>query len=565
MQSKWLVELTRKELKRGIKRPRNYEVESKLSIETSAPMGNKMMNLGRSKQLAKSARMKRKEIVQLNRSRRRTRIHTQSERRSEDNDSGGSKIWNFGGPTCICQHCHAIMWHGEKPIHSKGASFGLLCCKQGRVTLPPLKEPPSYLASLLAVDGGKSSANYQQNIRSYNSMFALTSMGGSVDKNINKGRGPYVFRLKGQNYHHIGTLLPQEGDKPRFQQLYIYDTKNEIHNRLQVSRSGECSAPLDESIITGLVTMLNENNTLVQSFRMARDRFEGHEYHNLTLRLIDNREQDGRECNMPSASDIAALIVKDPAEGSHRRDIVLEYKDMRPKRIPELHPKFMAMQYPLLFPYGEDGFRPGIRYRANGARNGKKYITMREYYAYRLQQRSDQSMLMLMCGNLSMQFLVDVYACIEQSRLDWIRKNQGALRTELFSGLRDAIVKGDTRTEQVGRRILLPASFGGSPRCKEQNYQDAMAICRWAGYPDLFVTFTCNPKWPEIQCMLDEVGNQQKPAARPDIVVRVFMLKLKELMTDIKQRRHFGKTKASKYRKTHQINNTLKCNMLFYL
>jgi hypothetical protein len=170
---------------------------------------------------------------------------------------------------------------------------------------------------------------------------------------------------------------------------------------------------------------------------------------------------------MPSASEIAALIVKDPAEGSNRRDIILEYKDMRPKRISELHPKFMAMQYPLLFPYGEDGFRPGIRYKENGARNGKKYITMLEYYAYRLQQRSDQSMLMLMCGNLSMQFLVDVYACIEQSRLDWIRSNQGALRTELFSGLRDAIVKGDTRTEQVGRRILLPASFRGSPRCKE--------------------------------------------------------------------------------------------------
>ena len=101
MQSKWLVELTRtsgitrNELKRGIKRPRNYEAERKLSIGTSAPMGNKMMNLGQSKQLAKSARMKRKEIVQLKRSRRRTRIHTHNKsERSEDNDSSASKIWN---------------------------------------------------------------------------------------------------------------------------------------------------------------------------------------------------------------------------------------------------------------------------------------------------------------------------------------------------------------------------------------------------------------------------------------------------------------------------------------
>jgi len=335
---------------------------------------------------------------------------------------------------------------------------------QGKVTLPSLKEPPSYITSLLTRDGGERTANYLQNIRSYNSMFAFTSMGGMIDKTVNKGRGPYVFRLKGQNYHHIGTLLPKEGNKPRFQQLYIYDTNNEIQNRVEVSRSGECSAPLDESIIMGLLTMLNENNTLAQSFRMARDRFENRDYHNLTLRLLGNREQDGRKDNMPSASEVAALIVKDPATGSYGRDIVLEYKDMRPKRVSEIHPKFMAMQYPLLFPYGEDGFRPGIKYKEKGISNSKKYISMLEYYAYRLQQRSNQSMLMLMSGNLSMQFLVDVYACIEQHRLDWIRKNQGALRTELFGGLRDAVRKGDTRTEKVGRRIVLPASFPGSPR-----------------------------------------------------------------------------------------------------
>lgn len=31
-----------------------------------------------------------------------------------------------------------------------------------------------------------------------------------------------------------------------------------------------------------------------------------------------------------------------------------------------------------------------------------------------------------------------------------------------------------------------------------QHYQDAMAICRVKGPPDLFITFTCNPKWIDI-------------------------------------------------------------------
>jgi hypothetical protein len=94
----------------------------------------------------------------------------------------------------------------------------------------------------------------------------------------------------------------------------------------------------------------------------------------------------------------------------------------------------------------------------------------------------------------------------------------------------------------VGKRILLPSSFTGCIRNKMQNFQDAMAICRWAGYPNLFITFTCNAKWPEIQQMLDETGSKQKPSERPDIVDRVFMIKLRELLQDIVQGRRFGET-----------------------
>jgi hypothetical protein len=52
-----------------------------------------------------------------------------------------------------------------------------------------------------------------------------------------------------------------------------------------------------------------------------------------------------------------------------------------------------------------------------------------------------------------------------------------------------------------------------------QNYQDGMAICRVFGAPDLFITFTCNPKWDEItEALLMELG--QRHADRLDIVTR---------------------------------------------
>ncbi|RWR85036.1 putative AT hook motif-containing protein [Cinnamomum micranthum f. kanehirae] len=103
----------------------------------------------------------------------------------------------------------------------------------------------------------------------------------------------------------------------------------------------------------------------------------------------------------------------------------------------------------------------------------------------------------------------------------------------------DAITEGDTDASSVGHRFILPSSYTGGPRYLVQQYQDAMAICRWAGPPDLFVTFTCNPYWKEIQDMIASIPGQ-RVKDRPDIFARVFRLKLKELIDDLRKRMHFG-------------------------
>lgn len=75
-----------------------------------------------------------------------------------------------------------------------------------------------------------------------------------------------------------------------------------------------------------------------------------------------------------------------------------------------------------------------------------------------------------------------------------------------------------------------------------QNYRDAMAICEWIGYPDLFTTFTCNQKWPELCRFLTKEG--LKSEDRPDLICRVFKIKLDQLIMEIKQGKVFGKVKA---------------------
>lgn len=87
---------------------------------------------------------------------------------------------------------------------------------------------------------------------------------------------------------------------------------------------------------------------------------------------------------------------------------------------------------------------------------------------------------------------------IESSRLYWVKTHQKELRADIYICLTDAVLKGETNPSTSGRRIILPSSFTSGVRYMLQNYQNAMAICRWAGYPDLFITFTCNKKWPEM-------------------------------------------------------------------
>jgi len=79
--------------------------------------------------------------------------------------------------------------------------------------------------------------------------------------------------------------------------------------------------------------------------------------------------------------------------------------------------------------------------------------------------------------------------------------------------------------------MILPLSFQGGERAMGQLYQNAMARVRKFGKPNLFVTFTCNPKWKEIT---DALLLGQIAKDRPELVTRVFNLKLDALLKDIK-------------------------------
>lgn len=126
-----------------------------------------------------------------------------------------------------------------------------------------------------------------------------------------------------------------------------------------------------------------------------------------------------------------------------------------------------------------------------------------------------------------------MYVRIESSRLKFIKDNQKNLRSDLYNNLTDFLNVDDNDQRVFCKKVIMP-----SPRNMHQNYLDAMSIVQHFGKPSLFITMTCNPNWPEIVNNID--NEREKSNFRTDIVVRVFKLKLKELIHSIRECNIFG-------------------------
>ncbi|XP_052620949.1 uncharacterized protein LOC111908283 [Lactuca sativa] len=386
---------------------------------------------------------------------------------------------DHGDQNVVCQTCHAKLWRNESIRgKEKGNTNYSLCCGYGKVQIPDLKKAPLSYERMFR-NGDSKSKHFMKNIRRYNSMFSFTSMGGKIDTSINRGNTPYIFRLCDQNYHSIGSLLPAKGSEPKFSQLYIYDTENKILNRQRcIGGVNDQSKSIDSDIIEDIKVILDSNNVLVRSYRMARDTFQKKPQVDMKLRLIGRRQRDGRTYNLPTASEVAALIVGDICDSTEKRDIVVETKTGFLQRISELHPLYLPLQYPLLFPYGDDGYSVDILHRGVSFTNNSKRAkcTMREYFAFRIQDRDHSFSLILNSKRLFQQFLVDVYIMMETERLHYIRRQQHVLRCESYENLCNQKAQGTTNISNVGQRVILPSSFTGGARYMLQNYLDAMSL-----------------------------------------------------------------------------------------
>nr|GEX37961.1 helitron helicase-like domain-containing protein [Tanacetum cinerariifolium] len=260
---------------------------------------------------------------------------------------------HLGKCTCVCQHCSALFWESEKYGKSQVYSPEYhKCCSRGRVILRAPPEYPEYIKQLYR------DHHFIENIRAYNQMFSMTSLGANVDNSINNGKGPYVFRVSGQIYHWIGAMCPEEGERPRFVQLYIYDTDNEVSNQM-THFGGQQQGGLKKEIVEGLIDFLDNHNALVQLFRTARDKYLEADISEFKVKLYN--VVGTREYELPTSESIGAIVFGETSSMENDFDLIVEQHSRFPQRVNKLHPCYMSLQFPLIFVYGEEGYHKDMK------------------------------------------------------------------------------------------------------------------------------------------------------------------------------------------------------------
>ena len=361
-------------------------------------------------------------------------------------------------------------------------------------------------------------------------------MSFGADKEVTEHGYMPTFKVQGQVYHTIGSLLPMAGEEPKFLQIYfIGDPK------AQAERRGQVIPGTRLPIIQSIQDMLHQNNHLVRSFKYA---FENPPAREFDIVINPDKVPAGehhRRFNAPVVSEVAAVIS---GYEKGQRDVVIRHRNNELERISASNRAYDGLQYPLIHTRGEDGYYWQIYNQDSDGNPINKKVTAMEFYTYHLMLRPGSSDHLFLEGDLFHQYLVDMYAKIESERLAYIVSHQKELRVDDYAHLRDSINNDAALGHELGKIVILPSTFTGGPRYMHEKTQDALTYVRHYGRPDLFITFTCNPKWPEITA---ELLPGQASNNRHDIVARVFRQKIVKLMDLLTKHNIFGPTRCDMY------------------
>jgi hypothetical protein len=322
-----------------------------------------------------------------------------------------------------CNYCHAIMWEDEKLTCSTANNnkFGT-CCLQGKIDLPPLNPCPPEINELLTKNTALNK-EFMSRIRLYNNSLAFTSSSANVDDSLMSATsGVYTYRINGAVHHKLSSYLPNPDYKPHFSQIYIYDSEMQAKIRTDMFPHA-----IRASILNTIQRLLEMNNPYVQIYMQAGKLIKNTPDTQLNILLKSDVRVD-RTKNKPTCNEIAVLMVDDDQATTNKRDVIIRAKAPNSQQpfqfINQNLSMYDPLAYPLLHIFGEPGWQYKLYKKRskemlinihlananppnfdengvdtdyinhinpidpdNDSSENNQFVTAREFYAYRLQDR----------------------------------------------------------------------------------------------------------------------------------------------------------------------------------
>lgn len=189
---------------------------------------------------------------------------------------------------------------------------------------------------------------------------------------VREGNFMPTFKVQGQIYHKVGSLLPLPDEEHKFLQIYFMANTND-----QIDQRCRFNAGTRREIVTELQTFFDQHNELIRLFKTALERMPADDY---TIVIKADRTPVGqheRRYNAPTIDEVAIVIVGEEFES---RDIVLQRRSGNLIRVAETHRSYDGLQYPLIFWQGEDGYHFNIKMRNPITCTCRVRIMLQYYY-----------------------------------------------------------------------------------------------------------------------------------------------------------------------------------------
>ena len=464
--------------------------------------------------------------------------------------------------------------HGCGYLHLSSSSAGTRkkCCANGRLSSSSenfdeelmmdheLDRLPKFLRLLIFSYSG-----FSQKSSTYNNLVAMAATAVCNYTNTNgftrRGNGPQSVFMNGRVHHYmrIASTTSQNCGISYF-----------IFDDIAALAGSADRQNVDPTILSDICHGLKYENSYCRDLRFlgveARHRAEG----NIVIPRMVDQVQHFDVCSVVNNRQTGAIKLQVRTNTGSVSDINMDSE------------KVEGLCFPLLFPRAEPGYTnasksrlspdeyvmarllrpekirgkymtasaPQPPYLCIDSRTGEPFTDTEDACVVQSYQvpdvfinRSLRVNRFMLMARLAQYWLMDFYSRVLDQRMSIVRR----MKTRIMMGQNRQPTDTLTEHEEQDRRAAgyvdipkeesyLPSSVHGSPRHMTALARNALILVSEFGCPHVFITLTCNPKWPEI---VSQLLPGQTAFDRPDVTAAVFKSRLDLMKMNLRNGKYF--------------------------